>query len=443
MKGQAKIVWAEGIFLGQQHLQQWEASFEACQHLQTRRFHPLVWGLISLSMEEKSLANGRFQLRECTAVFSDGRLLGHGADEPPLLCDLQGRGERVEVYLAMPANADVEGISGYPRKGLCAWRADYHQIPDLYDPQREREVLVARANLRLLCGEDSRDSFFTLKIAEVIRESDGSYRLQESFIPPVTCLGLSPRLRTFIGRLVETIGARMRQLRGKVGQSAGGPAEFVQRQPADFLLLQTLGGVWPQLLHLQVNPELPPAALYALCCRLAGELAAFFPDIDPQQAIPAYRHDQLGEVFAELEQLFGILLQLRLPCRSTALRLTRESESLLSAERLDPQELRQATFFLEVFVDLDDPGWITDFVRQVKVCSRQAIDLVVSSALPGVRLLHTQRPPAKLAVKSGHEYFRLEARGDFWNRILEAEDLAVFLPQSFAGASVELVSVQE
>lgn len=445
MKNLRKVVWAEGVFLGQQHFQAWEEYLEGYQHQQARRLQPMAWGLLSLALEEKALANGRFQLRECSAVFPDGRLVSFDAGEDqPLICELNGRGgETVEIYLALPANQDVEGISGYPRKGrLCAWRADYRQIPDRYDPQREREVLLARSNLLLLTGADSRDAFYSLKIAEVVAEGDGGYRLREEFVPPVARIGASPRLRHLLGRMTEMVGGRLRTLQDRSRQIAGGPAEFAQREPTSLLLLQVLNGAWPRLNHFLQNPDLAPEPLYLLCCQFLGELCTFSPEIEAGR-IPPYRHDRLGELFPELEQMLGALLNISAPTRSSALRLTRETDALLSASGIDPQMLRQSTFFLEVFFEADDPGWIADFARQVKVCSRGGIEMVVATALPGVRLTHTQRPPAQLAVKSGHEYFRMEPRGDFWNRILEEGTLAVFLSGAFVRASVELVTVQE
>lgn len=445
MKNLSKVVWAEGIFLGQQHFQAWEEYLEGYQHQQARRLQPLAWGILSLAVEEKALANGRFQLRECSAVFPDGRMVAFDSgEERPLMCELGGRGgETVEIYLALPANQDVEGISGYPRKGrLCAWRADYRQLSDRYDSQREREVLLARSNLFLLTGEDNREPFYSFKIAEVVGEGDGSFRLREEFIPPVARTGASPRLRQLLGRMTEMVGGRLRHLQERSRQIAGGPAEFAQREITTLLLLQALNGAWPRLNHFLQHPDLTPEALYLLCTQILGELCTFSPEVEVSR-LPVYRHDRLGEVFAELEQLLGVLLNISAPTRSSALRLVRETDALLSAGGLDGQQLRSNTFFLEVFFEADDPGWITDFARQVKVCSRGAIEMVVATALPGVRLLHTQRPPAQLAVKSGHEYFRLEPRGDFWNRIVEEGTLAVFLPGGFARASVELVTVQE
>lgn len=445
MKNLRKVIWAEGIFLGQQHFQAWEEYFEEYQHQQSRRLHPLSWGVLSLEVEEKGLANGRFQLRECAAVFPDGRYVTFdGGEDRPLMCELSGRaGETVDIWLALPANQDVEGISGYPRKGrLCGWRADYRQVSDRYDGQREREVLLARSNLYLLSGEESRESFFSLKIAEVVGEGDGTWKLREEFIPPVARIGASARLRSALGRMVEMVSGRMRQLQDNSRKIAGGPAEFARREPAGLLLLQLLNGALPRLNHFIHHPDLHPERLYLLCARLVGELSTFSTDFDAA-SIPPYRHDRLGELFGDLEKALGTLLNFSAPTRAASLRLTRENESIYSIAGLDPQMLGRSTFFLEVLHEADDPAWISDFARQVKVCSRGVIDMVIATALPGVRLLHTQRPPAQLAVKSGCEYFRLEARGDLWNRIVEEGTLAVFVPGGFTRASVELVSVQE
>ncbi len=440
-----KVVWAEGVFLGQQHFQAWDRYLEASQQLHDRAFHPFAWGVLSLSVDENALENGRFRLQQGTLLLPDGRLVAYdGAQDPALICELQaGGGQTVELYLALPANQQVEGISGYPgRSQLCAWSADYRHLLDEYDSNREREVLVARPNLTFLTGEDSRDQFVTIKIAEVTNSGDGSFRLRSEYVPPVLHLGASPFLVKLINRMIEGISARLRSLNDRKANFGGGPAEFARTDPAQFMLLRSLSSIYPQLRHFQQHPELHPEQLYRFLSQAVGGLCAFTPDHEAT-SIPPYQHSELAPVFRHLEGLLGDVVNITMSSRSTALTLNRENESLLSVADIDELTLEHSSLYLEVLFEAEDPAWIADFTRQVKLASRATIELTVASALPGLPLVHTQRPPNKLATKSGCEYFRIEARGDFWTKVVEERSLALYLSQSFSSASISLVAVQD
>ncbi len=440
-----KVVWAEGIFLGQQHFQAWDRQLEASQQLRSRALHPFAWGVLACSVDEKALETGCFRLQNCQVIFADGRLASYdAAEQPALALQLEaGGGQTVEIYLALPANQQVEGISGYPARGqISAWQADYRQLGDEYDPGREREVLLARPNLLLLTGGEGRDQFATLKIAEAVNQGDGSYRLVKEYVPPLVRIGASAYLKSLLGRMVEGVGARLRTLHERRLHFSGGPGEFARTDPGQFLLLQSLGGIYPQLQHLQQTPDLHPELLYRVLCQTLGHLCAFHPEFDPS-ALPRYQHGDLTTVFRAFERQLAEILNLAMGSRSASLNLVRETDSLRSAQDLDQSSLQQLTLFLEVLHEADDPTWITDFARQIKVASRGTIEITVASALPGIRVVHTQRPPNKLTTKSGYEYFRLEARGEVWNRVLEERSLALYLPLVFSGSSINLVSVKE
>jgi len=444
MNGLRKIVWTEGMFLGPQHFQQWDRYQEQVQGLFTRTLNPLAWGLLDLRIDHRSLENGHLRIEYCLALFPDGQLVAYDAAvDPPLGCELEGRGgDSVDVYLGLPANRCVEGISGYPQRQLLSgWQAEYLEIADEYDTERGREVLMARPNLVLLRADQPRDAFAALPVARVRSQGDGRFSLVREFIPPVASIKASPRLETLLSGMVEIIAARMRMLNDRKNACGGGAGEFVQNDPLNFHLLQVLSGAWGSLKHFQHHPELHPEILYRHLSALAGSLLAFAKgDADE---IPRYRHEALDQVFPPLAQLLEQLMEMQTRQRSVEMVLERENDCLWRVEGLAPEQLRGASLFLEVDHAADSPDWITDFTRQVKVGARSSIEQMVASALPGVRLVHTQRPPARMSLRSGCEYFRLEARGDAWKRIVEEGTIAVFVSHPFAQASLALARIQE
>ncbi|MEN8141301.1 MAG: type VI secretion system baseplate subunit TssK [Thermodesulfobacteriota bacterium] len=445
MISEQKVVWAEGVFLGQQHFQQWDRQIEASQNFKNRVHPSFPWGVYSLAIDDKLLEKGRFQVQECLAVLANGQNIRYRADQGPALhCDLGGHGgDTIEIFICLPGNGEISGISGYSDTAkLSAWRADYAQLADEHDPAREREVLLASPNLQLMTASDPLEKYVTLKIAEVFNKGDGSYRLVDDFVPPAVRIGGAPQLGRQLNRIIEQLRAKISSLSERLRFGTGGPAEFARQEPANFALLQVLNATLPQLVHFQQHQDLHPEPLYRTLCQAMGTLCTFSPEADANK-IPVYRHTDLRQFLSSFEQVLGSIVSVTMPSQAASLDLIKESEALLSVSDIDEEILTGSTFFLGVFSDDDNPEWITDFARQVKTCSRDTIEMVVASALPGVKLVHTQRPPAKLATKSGQEYFRLEPRGDFWNKIVEEQSLAVFLPQHFAEATVELVTVQE
>ena len=141
--------------------------------------------------------------------------------------------------------------------------------------------------------------------------------------------------------------------------------------------------------------------------------------------------------------MLGILLELKTNAPTASLELIQESPSLLYCSGIVKERLSRETFFLEILFDDENPNWIVDFSRQVKIAAHSNLTMVVNAALPGVKLIHTQRPPAKLSTRSGCEYFRLEARGDFWESIIDEGSLAVYRPYAFNGAEIKIVTVEE
>lgn len=440
-----KVVWAEGIFLGQQHFQQWDRYQEGVQALLARSLQPFAWGIIDLRIHPPSLESGRLRVESCTALFPDGRLAAYdAASDPPLGCTLGGRGgETIEVFLGLPSNRQVAGISGYPGKQrLCAWQGEYLELADEFDPGRNREVLLARPNLTLLTAETSSDAFCTLPLARVLNQGDGTYRLVADYIPPVLRIGASPCLNKLLTGLVDRVGARLRVLGERRAAHGGGSAEFAAADPLHFQLFQVLAGAHPLLQHFLDHPQLHPEQLYRVLAQLLGTLKAFVAGADLGD-LPPYRQNALDEVFPPLVAQLEKLLDLPPDQRGAALVLEREGECLWRIDGLVAELFEKATFFLEVDHQDEDPGWITDFARQVKVGPRSAIELLVASALPGVRLVHTQRPPGPMPVRGGCEYFRLEARGDYWTKLMAEGSAAVFVPRQFAQTRLALVRIRE
>ena len=440
-----KVVWAEGIVLGQQHFQAWDTYFEQRQQLLSRAVAPMGWGVIQSDIDQESLKAGVFRLNSCTAVLPCGNLVQYDAiNSAPLSCDLSDSdGEDVSLYIGLPVGSAVKGISGYGSNGqLCRWEADYQKVPDLYDSSRQREILLARQNLVLIKGGSANDQFSVLKIADLVSDGTGAYRSSSSFIPTVCRIGASEVLRGNIQRLSELFSAKAKVLRERMQQHGARIADYGPNELSSFLLLQVLNPAAAQLRHYASNSDTHPESLYRTLINIASVLQCYKTNSDPSQIAP-YEHSDLSRVFMGIDALLRSLIDAVMPSMTTGMKLSRESELLYSVDSIDILLLEKASFFLAVNMDDVDSSWFQNFPRKIKLGARSDIEMIIASAMPGVTLTHTQRPPNRLPIKSGYEYFRLEARGEFWDRVVEDRSMTIFLTHEFAKASVELITIEE
>ena len=80
--------------------------------------------------------------------------------------------------------------------------------------------------------------------------------------------------------------------------------------------------------------------------------------------------------------------------------------------------------------------------RVIKIASRDVIDAVIGSGLPGVTLLHASPPPAPIPTRIGFHYFTLDKNGVFWDAVRDSQSVAVYVPKEFIDEKLELYAVK-
>jgi type VI secretion system protein ImpJ len=421
-----KVIWAEGVLLGQQHFQQWDNYYQTREQIYNQSIAPFAWGLIDLQIDEEALLNSQFRIKHCTAIYPNRTLINFNASEDSILsCKLTNH-EKTAIYLCVPINQNVSGITGYQHsEQIPTWHADYQIITDIYDNDREREILFGKLNLQLLQEHESREQFHYLKIAEVLNNGDNGHQLIASFIPPIVQIKTSSALLNMITRLLEIISAKIRVLKENHEQNQ---------------IRQILNSSFINLQHMAKHPAAHPERLFIILSKLTAELGIFVDDFSLSD-LPNYQHEQLTKVFNQLHNLLNNLLDAIMPNKMASIKLRRESDALYMVDSIDSSLLNQTDFFIAVYFPADNTTWIDQFARQAKIGSHQVIQSLITSALSGVKIVHIQRPPNKLSVKPGFEYFYLEQIGDFWEQIKQDKSLAIFVPNNFIKATIELVTV--
>ena len=236
MKILNKVIWAEGILLGQQHLQKWDDYHQFLQKELYTRSNPINWGLSELDIDETSLINGVFHINNCCLIYPDGTFVKYDRQYNNFELSSKLENEKTEIFLCIPSNQKVSNISGYDNSSQNSrWKADYKIVKDDYDPDREREVLFGELNLKLLQSE--RDDHYSVKIAE-LDCIDNRYSLNTRFIPTCMNIKTSSFLEQMTLKLINIVNAKISVLKIK---------NLNMLELKKYLLLQTLNSAFIQL----------------------------------------------------------------------------------------------------------------------------------------------------------------------------------------------------
>lgn len=436
-----KVIWSEGMFLSPHHFQQWDRFQEERLSKRLGTLSPFGSGIIQMEMDADALANKTVALIKLHGILPDGLVIeipesDQGPETRTIGNLFPHTLERLDVYLGAPAEQpdaancrmDEEGGGATPTR----YTASYVKVADANTGRNVREIAVARKNLRLFFSGEEYSGWTTLKIAELARTAGGNVALCESYIPPCLVISASPCLMRLIRSLLELFSAKRMAL---AEQYSGG-------DPLRATLFQILNRNIPILAHYSYSGKVPPEALYLALASLAGELTALSPDIHPRD-LPSYEHYDLSKTFRGLELKIRHLVEGIPLTRHTVISLEKNREQTFVGRIADETLLESSQFYLGVTGNLPEEQ-IQEWVpRRIKAGALPDIETLMISALPGLKLIYTARPPSGLSPKTGYSYFRLEGQGPLWESVRRLRTVAFYLPTDLNTLAIELLAVKE
>jgi type VI secretion system protein ImpJ len=433
-----KVVWAEGMFLGQQHFQLWENWQESQTWRRFRALSPNLWGLVDMEIDQEALDQGRFQLTRFEAILPCGRLVRMDGELPGR--DLEGlSGDELTMHLALPRDTGVTGLAGYPKQNrLTAWRARYDDVPDIHDGERVREVAVAEPNVHILEANELQDDFVSIPVARLLPQGMGAWSRCKDFVPPLCRIDASAALSRMLRRIIDLGRAKARVLSER-WKAAGDLSQAGTGQLAPYLCLDVLMPALARLEHSLTSGSEHPEAIYTELLSLDARLQLLVPQA-PDLATPQYEHHQSASAFKALEERITSMLGDIVPSQVDGMRLKSESRRIRVTRQLNAAMADRAGLYLAIRDKNLTATNIGDFIRKAKVCAREDLESIVSSAVPGLRLKVMESAPKGTAAASGTRYLEIVREGDMWQRVTEHGSLAVFLPADHSAAEVELIA---
>jgi type VI secretion system protein ImpJ len=450
MRAPQRIVWSEGMFMSPHHLQQLDLYHESFLESRIGSVSLYPWGVISLQLDMEALRAGQVHILEFSGVLPDGLpvVFDAGQEESPAARPVEGHfpptQQVLEVYLGLPKERnDVESYGSAGKLGSSPrFSPRSRPVGDLHASTSVVQISFAQRNMKLLFGNEPRDDFDSLKIAELARDKSGSLVLVDSYIPPCLRIGASPFIMTELRSLLRLIVSKQRQLASRRRHRDESALEFTASDVTLFLELHALNALIPFLSHVIDAGNMRPHDLYLMLSRYAGQLCTFSADGDPA-SMPPFQFTNLRVTF---EDLFRRLIEL---LRSVALEqcltvpMELGTDGLYRARLEDERLERCGQFLLMVRSELPEQVVADQLPKLSKLGSWSEIQGLVQATTPGIPLQVTYRPPPEVPVRPGASYFSLSAQDGGWRTVMRERAVALYLPNVFNAnhTTIELLAV--
>lgn len=440
MSWHRKVAWLEGMFIKPQHFQQQDRYVEWTLSSLNAQLQTYGWGVSELEFDEQALMLGNLVLRKCRAVLPDGTVLDLPAeDDVPEPLHIQPEDEGGLIYLGLPMWR--AGAKDIDRPELCDPNARHtinaFEAPDITCGSTTLADLdVAGKKVALLSEKDYQHQFVAIAIARVQLVSNQSVTLDKHFISASLNVVQSAPLVSILKEVQGLVRKRSEALASRLKALAdGGAAEM-----ADFLLLQLLNKYKGLLDHSLLTSQLHPREVYRMFVEMAGELATFtHPDKTCDQ-YPEYLHHDLQSTFEAFRPILQHPLSTLLD--QSAILIELEEKGYGIRVGYIPQLDVEASFVLCVRADMPNEDLRRLLPVQAKIGPLDSITELVNRQLPGVRIDPLAAVPRQLPFYSGAVYFELDSTGSWWEKISQANSLALHVGDQFPSISLELWAIK-
>lgn len=444
-----KIVWNEGMLLTPHHFQQWDNYHEESLNSRVRSIQPFEYGVLDLQVNQEAIANGNFQITNFRGVLPDGLMINvPDAEGVPSLRQVgdhfHPEKETLGVHLAIPAKKIGEAnfqANGSTANSNIRFLQEAATAKDETTGTNEQPLAFAKSNLRIIFDDELRDGFTSIKIAELKRTATGGLQISNEYIPPILNVSASVWLANMLRQTVEILITKSGSLGEQRRQRNASLADFTTSEIAVFWLLHTVNSSIPAMAHYFHSPLVHPENLYLELAKLVGKLMTFSVQHHPKDIVK-YDHDDLYFTFYNLSNVLKELLETVIPSRCVPIPLEKTRETLYVGRVEDERLLKEAEFYLAVRAQMPEAKIIEGVPRVVKVASRDVIDTIIGSALPGVILSHASPPPAPIPARVGFKYFKLDTIGPYWDGIRGSKVLGVYVPDEINDEKLEMYAVK-
>ncbi len=443
-----KLVWTEGLFLTQHHFQQLDRYHEMLLETRLTSIFPFAWGVLDLAINPQSLGAGRLKLDRFMAILPDGSpvVIGQPGDDD----NLPERGFQdafptgatsLDVYVALPQESQTTGnveLDGNPSSYRRYIREEVI-VTDFSTGANEHPVPWARRNMRILFGDEPRDSFDTIRVARLVRAPSGGITLDATYLPPVLQIRASSLIMDRLRELLGVIKTKQKAVAATRQQRSDSAVEFEAGDASRFWFLHTLNERIPVFAHYLEEPSIHPRDLFLALSRFAGTLCTFAANADPSD-LPAFNFLDLAPIFGRLFNSTLTLLNTVLSERHVAIPLTMRPDGVLEG-RIDDPTIYHHTFYVTAIGSAPAEQLRERLPRLMKIASGARIQSLMDSSLNGVPVEIDNYPPGALPLKPGMVVFKVVREPDFWTDIIATGSVCIYHPLDPSTVTIGLYAV--
>jgi type VI secretion system protein ImpJ len=410
---------------------------------------PYQWGVVSMDLDTEALAAGELKVLEFLGVLPEGMLVAFEAGQPEAptarrVEDALATNRTLDVYVAVPRDlGNGQGLTEAPvDAALTRFSMVTREVPDQNAGASLVPVAFAQPKVRLLVGDEPREDFECIKVAELARDASGGLGLVPEYVAPCLRIDAAPFILDGLRKLLRSVVAKQRELAGARRFRDASAVEFTASDVTKFLQLSTLNGHMPVLQHLVDQPSSSPHEVYLFLLGVAGQLSTFQGTDDPA-TLPRFNFTALRSTFEELFNRINTMLRSVAIAPALPIALERRAKGMYLGFLTDERFSRCAYVLLAVRSEVAEQQVVNDVPRLTKIASREEITNLLKAATPGVPLKVTFRPPAQIPVRPGVVYFYLSLKDPFWKKAVAEQNIAVYLPAPFdtEQTQVELLAI--
>lgn len=438
MSWYSKVVWTEGQFLRQHHLQQHDRYFEHLLEKRVGYIAPYPWGFAGLEIDRDLAQQNKFGLRRAQGIFQDGVPFDMPNSQPlPSPVDVPEGSERQYVWLTIPV-----GIPNTREVDLSRAMAGGRYVQDIETVidsasalHVEEDIEVAHPRVEIAIRDTPKPGHHNLMIARIVEVRDKTIILDERLAPPVVACHAHPVPLGWLDQVIGWTETRLESLsRYATDPTAGGGL-----QAYDYFMLQLLNREINVLKHFRATKYLHPERLYVELMRLAGELSTFAGNRRAPE-FPRYDHDQLQSVFNPILNTIQRLLSLDIG-RAIHLDLTEVRANAFLANVADRNLFRNARFVVEVAAAMPLTQIQLQFPNLCKVGPNTRMREIVQTHLPGIDVVHLPTPPRQIRAVTDHVYFQLDKASPLWPEFSVASGIAMHFAGNWPDLQLDLWAI--
>jgi type VI secretion system protein ImpJ len=443
MSARNRVVWNEGLFIKPQHFQQQQRYTEYLIDERIGAASRYLYGVAEISLNPEYLSFGRIAVERAVGVMPDGTVFRIPQEDvlPEALVIVDSSLSNQVVYLAIPLRSDsITEISWPDSAGSGRYESLRHEVRDIHTLQGDSTTIdVSPVRMRLMLEKEDRSAYASIAIARILeKRPDGSVILDQDFIPCHLNVTSVPPLHRFIGEMAGLMRERAKNIAQRIGApSQGGVADV-----SDFMLLQALNRMQPQLQHISRLRSLHPERLYENLTSMCGELSSFTDESRLSPEFTSYNHDMPLGSFLPVMSMLRQSLSIVLEPRAVSLQLHKRKYGLMVAPVQDPSLVNDADFILAVRAKMPLDELRKLFIQQTKVASVEKIRELISLQLPGIPITPLPVAPRQLPYHAGYTYYQLDKTSQAWMMLANSSGFAFHVAGEFPDIDLQFWAIR-